>query len=130
MMSKTEVTDMTTEDLFRMVEVNDFCTLNRAYEEENLAEGDVVYLCGEGYAPETEDDPYLHRKLYVVARMDGDHVLVDNKPLLIRGNSLEALPEERQEELRAVFMEDHTKPEYEEGEDPGDVSDGEPPCAA
>jgi hypothetical protein len=101
---------------FVHVAPGDFCLVHRSYDEGEVKveSGDIMYVCGEGFLPENEDDPYLFRKIYAVAPMDGDHVLVTEKPLLVKGNYLVQLPEARQVELQDIFIEDHADAEPEE----------------
>ena len=104
---------MTNKTEFVHVAPGDFCLVHRSYEEGDVKvkSGDILYVCGEGFLPESEDDPYLFRKIYAVAPMDGDHVLVLEKPLLVKGNYLVQVTEERQIELQDTFVVDHADAE-------------------
>lgn len=105
----------TTGTTMEWIAVSTFCKVVSAeYAEWDLNEGDEVYLCGDGYVPESEDDPYLVRKFYVAAFMKDDHVQVNEKPLMVMGNHLELLEEGRQNELKAIFVADFSKEEVAE----------------
>jgi len=112
------MTNSTEQEKFRYVKSNDFCIVNADYDELNVKSGDMVYVCGDGLAPESEDDPYLVRMVFAIVPMDGDHVRVDvGTPLVIKGNFLEVLPEERQKELQEVFIQDHSVKDEGDEED-------------
>lgn len=57
-------------------------------EEHGIPEGSFLYLAGDVFIRESEDDPYLFRKAFVAARVVDYHIQADEKPFLITAKNL------------------------------------------
>lgn len=75
-------------------------------EENGIPEGSFLYLAGDTFIRETEDDPYLFRKAFVAARVVDFRIQVDEKPFLITAKNLIDVSEEDYGVLRATYEAD------------------------
>lgn len=57
-------------------------------EENGIPHGSFLYLAGDTFIRETEDDPYLFRRAFIAARVIDYHINVDEKPFLITAKNL------------------------------------------
>tara|TARA_R110000823_G_C15952958_1_gene502531 strand:+ start:15086 stop:15388 length:303 start_codon:yes stop_codon:yes gene_type:complete len=95
-----------------MVEVGKFYKVNNSrYVEYGIKKWDIVYLAGEMMLPLKEEDPYLHRKLFVAAYVVDGHVQGDKKPITVDGLTLTPVSKVKQEELKAMMEEDFSQGE-------------------
>jgi hypothetical protein len=95
-----------------MVEVGQFCkVMNSSYVEYGIKKYDTIYLAGEMMVPLKEEDPYLHRKLFVGAYVKDGHVQGDRKPLTVDGLTLKPVSKTKQAELKAIMEEDFSQEE-------------------
>ena len=93
------------------VSVGEFCrVLDSEMCHLGVKKGDVVYVAGNSMIPyPLDDDPYLHREVFVAARVDKGHVLIDEGGFTIDGKRLKSLPDKRQARLQAIFAKDFHK---------------------
>lgn len=75
-------------------------------EKDGLPEGMVVYLAGDTFIRESEDDPYLFRRAFVAARVLDYHIQADEKPFLITAKSLGEVDEDEVAVLTEVYVAD------------------------
>jgi len=68
---------------------------------DGLPEGTLVYLAGDTFIREKEDDPYLFRRAFLAARIHEYHIQVQDKPFLITAKNLE-----RPEEFELAILEE------------------------
>lgn len=95
-----------------MVEVGQFCkVMNSRYVDYGIKKYDIVYLAGEMMVPLKEEDPYLHRKLFVAAYVVDGHVQGDKKPISVDGLTLGPVSKPKQAELKAIMEEDFSQGE-------------------
>jgi len=102
---------MSNDKNFIGVSVGEFCrVLDSEMCHLGVRKGDVVYIAGSSMiAYPLDDDPYLHREVFVAAKVKEGHVLIDLGGFTIDGARLKALPKKRQERLQAVFEKDFHK---------------------
>ena len=83
-----------------MIEVGKFCTvMNDNLEEHGICKGDIVYVAGDMFVPESEEDVYVMRRIYLGAKMDGDRIKALDGAFTISGHSLEHVDEFTQTRL-------------------------------
>ena len=83
-----------------IIEVGQFATLqNDNLVEHALAKGDIVYVAGDIFVPTNEEDPYAMRRIFLGAKMDGDHIKATDGAFTIEGMSLKAVDEFTQARL-------------------------------
>lgn len=83
-----------------IIEVGQFATLqNDNLIEHELAKGDIVYVAGDIFVPIGEEDPYVMRRIFLCAKMDGDKIKAENGAFTVDGNSLKAVDEFTQTRL-------------------------------
>lgn len=56
--------------------------------EHGIPEGSFLYLAGDTFLRETEEDPYLFRRAFIAARVIDYHIQADEKPFLITAKNL------------------------------------------
>lgn len=75
--------------------------------EHGLANGDLVYVVGDGFTP-VEGDGYTYRLVFVVTKLDEGHIRPDDNPgLAVDGTSLEIVDEETFKRLDQIKNEDY-----------------------
>lgn len=95
-----------------MVEVSKFYYVKCSrYVEYGIKKGDLVYIAGEMMSAVDEKDPYLYRKLFLAAFMEGGHVKADVKPITIDGANLRNVSESQQKKLYAQLEKDFSREE-------------------
>jgi hypothetical protein len=94
---------------FAQVEGNDLA-------EHGIPEGSFLYLAGDTFIRETEDDPYLFRRAFVAARVIDYRIQADEKPFLITAKNLIDVSEEDYGVLLATYEAD-----FGEGEEPSNA---------
>lgn len=83
-----------------IIEVGQFATLqNDNLIEHELAKGDIVYVAGDIFVATNEEDPYAMRRIFLGAKMDGDHIKATDGAFTIEGFSLKAVDEFTQARL-------------------------------
>lgn len=75
-------------------------------EKDGIPQGSYLYLAGDTLIREDANDPYLYRKVFVAARINDYHINATEKPFLVAGSSLAALPDSEVERLEVVYKED------------------------
>ncbi|QHJ80637.1 MAG: hypothetical protein [Bacteriophage sp.] len=75
-------------------------------EKDGIPQGSYLYLAGETLVRESEQDPYLYRKVFVAARVKDYHIDAEEKPFLVRGESLVPVTQAEYERLDTVYRED------------------------
>lgn len=73
---------------------------------DGLPEGTIVYLAGDTFIRESEDDPYLFRRAFLAARVQEYHIQVEEKPFLITAKNLSPVEEFEQAILVEAYLED------------------------
>ncbi|MNH34176.1 hypothetical protein D3C77_37950 [compost metagenome] len=87
-------------DKVEIIEVGQFATLqNDNLIEHELAKGDIVYVAGDIFISTSEEDPYAMRRIFLGAKMDGDHIKATDGAFTIEGFSLKAVDEFTQARL-------------------------------
>ena len=95
-----------------MIEVGMFATVrNSTYVDFGIQKGDLIYVAGEMMIPVGEQDPYLHRKIFVAAYTEDEHVDSERKPISMDGTSLKAVSKNKQKRLYDMMEEDFKKEE-------------------
>jgi hypothetical protein len=56
--------------------------------ENGIPHGSFLYLAGDTFIRESEDDPYLFRRAFVAARVVDYHIQAEEKPFLITAKNL------------------------------------------
>ena len=75
-------------------------------EKDGIAQGSQLYLAGDTLVRESEVDPYLYRKVFVAARINDGHINAEEKPFLVRGESLVRVTDEEEVRLTTIYNED------------------------
>lgn len=75
-------------------------------EKDGIAQGSYLYLAGDTLIRESEEDPYLFRKVFVAARVKDYHIDAEEKPFLVQGSSVVPVTQAEYERLEAVYKED------------------------
>lgn len=75
-------------------------------EKDGLPEGTVVYLAGDTFIREREDDPYLFRRAFVAAKVVDYHIQADDKPFLITAKNLGEVDDDELAVLTEVYLAD------------------------
>lgn len=89
------------------VKAGDFVeVIVKSLEDHGIKEGDYLYLAGDTFVPETPDDPYLFRKVFIAARVIDYHIQADDKPFLVDGKSTTLVDESEKVRLQTVYEED------------------------
>lgn len=74
--------------------------------EHGLSTGDLVYIAGDGFAPQ-EGDGYDYRLVFVVTKLDDGHIKPDeNKAVAMDAANLELVDEFTAKRLDAIKVED------------------------
>lgn len=77
-----------------VIEENKFATVvSDNLGDKDLPQGTLVYVAGSYTLPDCEEDPYLYRKVFVVAKVVDD-IIVQEHGWLVDGVSLEMLQDE------------------------------------
>jgi hypothetical protein len=74
--------------------------------EHGIPEGSFLYLAGDTFLRETEEDPYLFRRAFIAARVIETHIQADEKPFLITAKNLVDVDEEDLKVLVAAYESD------------------------
>lgn len=80
--------------------------VGQALEKDGLPEGTAVYLAGDTFIRESEEDPYLFRRAFVAAKVVDYHIQAEEKPFLITAKSLGELDEHELAVLNEVYLAD------------------------
>ena len=75
-------------------------------EKDGIPQGSYLYLAGETLIRESEVDPYLFRKVLIAARVKDYHIDAEEKPFLVRGESLTHVTDDEELRLTTVYNED------------------------
>lgn len=75
-------------------------------EEHGIPDGSFLYLAGDTFIRECEDDPYLFRRAFVAARVLDLHIQADEKPFLITAKNLIPVDPDYLPTLVAVYEDD------------------------
>lgn len=75
-------------------------------EKDGIPQGSYLYLAGDTLVRESEEDPYLYRKVFVAARINDYHINAEEKPFLVTGASLVHVSDEEELLLTATYNED------------------------
>ena len=93
-----------------MIEVGKFCVVtNDNLIDHNIGKGDIVYVAGDIFVPESEEDIYLMRRVYLGAKMSGDNIQAQGGAFTIDGKSLEHVDEFTQTRLDKQRVIDFTE---------------------
>ncbi|MNQ83584.1 hypothetical protein D3C85_986700 [compost metagenome] len=74
--------------------------------ENGIPNGSFLYLAGDTFIRESEDDPYLFRRAFVAARVIDLHIQADEKPFLITAKNLVGVDENDLGALVATYEQD------------------------
>lgn len=80
--------------------------VGRDLEKDGILEGSYLYLAGDTFIPETPDDIYLYRKVFVAAKVIDYHIQADSKPFLVTAKNFGTIDEGELELLNAVYEAD------------------------
>lgn len=94
-----------------LVEVGKFYTIaNDSYEEKwGFLKGQCVLVVGEGFWNISEEDPYLYRRYFAVAKFENGTLVLPsgeddvNKPIIIAPEGLEEVSSDVQESLQSML---------------------------
>lgn len=75
-------------------------------EKDGIPQGSYLYLAGDTLVRESEEDPYLYRKVFVAARINDYHINAEEKPFLVRGESLTHVTDAEEIRLTTIYNED------------------------
>lgn len=75
-------------------------------EADGLSDGSYVYLAGDTFIRETEEDPYLFRRAFIAAQVVNYHIQVEEKPFLITAKDLDDVGEVALAALTETYEED------------------------
>lgn len=75
-------------------------------EKDGIPQGGYLYLAGETLVRESEEDLYLYRKVFIAARVKDYHIDAEEKPFLVRGESLTHVSDAEELRLTTVYNED------------------------
>lgn len=56
--------------------------------EHGIVDGSYIYLAGDTFVRENEEDPYLFRRAFIAAKVIDTHIQADDKPFLITAHNL------------------------------------------
>ena len=65
--------------------------------------GQTVLVVGDGMFPLSEEDPYLYRKYFAIAKFENGTMDLDQKPLIVSPDNLEELSEALQESFQGLL---------------------------
>lgn len=74
--------------------------------ENGIEDGTYLYLAGDTFIREREDDPYLFRRAFVAAQVVDYHIQADDKPFLITAKNLGEVDEHELSVLTEVYVAD------------------------
>lgn len=74
--------------------------------ENSIEDGTYLYLAGDTFIREREDDPYLFRRAFVAAKVVDYHIQADDKPFLITAKNLGEVEEHELAVLTEVYLAD------------------------
>ena len=80
-----------------------FYALTKGFPEHGYEEGETVLVVGEGFFPVTQEDPYLFRRYFAVARFKDGVLNFQEKPIVVAPESLGPINEDVQESLQAML---------------------------
>jgi hypothetical protein len=75
-------------------------------EKDGIPQGSYLYLAGDTLIRESEEDPYLYRKVFIAARVNDYHINAEEKPFLVRGESLIHVTDDEEIRLTTIYNED------------------------
>lgn len=74
--------------------------------ENGIEDGTYLYLAGDTFIREREDDPYLFRRAFVAAKVVDYHIQANDKPFLITAKNLGEVDEDELAVLTEVYLAD------------------------
>jgi len=74
--------------------------------ENGIEDGTYLYLAGDTFIREREDDPYLFRRAFVAAKVVDYHIQADDKPFLITAKNLGEVNKDVLAVLTEVYLAD------------------------
>lgn len=75
-------------------------------EANGIPDGSILYLAGDTFIRESEDDPYLFRRAFVAARVVDFHIQAEEKPFLITAKNLVDVSQDDSSVLLATYEAD------------------------
>lgn len=89
------------------VKAGDFVQVTtKNLEKDGIPQGSYLYLAGDTLIRESEEDPYLYRKVFVAARINDYHINAEEKPFLVAGASLAHVDDDEEVRLTTIYNED------------------------
>lgn len=65
--------------------------------------GQTVLVVGDGMFPISEEDPYIYRKYFAIAKFENGTMDLEQKPLIVSPDNLEELSESLQESFQQLL---------------------------
>lgn len=97
-----------------VIEVGKFAKLkNDTLLEHGFAKGDMFFIAGNGFVPDSKADPYKYRLMFIGAPVKDGHVTVE-KGFTVDGKNLKLLPKKEEAKLQATKEEDFGGNQQEE----------------
>lgn len=88
------------------VKVGEFYQIvNNKLKKNGIIKGEPVYVAGSSYNQNDARDPHNYRKLFIIAKLDNDHVDI-NAGFLVDPSCLGILPSYETERLKTIYKED------------------------
>lgn len=85
----------------------EFAQINgSALAKDGLPDGTLVYLAGDTFIRECEEDPYLFRRAFLAAHIHEYHIQVQDKPFLITAKDLGPVEDFELAILEEAYLED------------------------
>lgn len=81
--------------------------------ENGIEDGSFLYLAGDTFIREQQEDPYLFRKAFVAAQVNGYHIDTENKPFLVTAKNFGDVDERDLLLLQEVYLSDFGEEEEE-----------------
>lgn len=100
-----------------MFKYNDFVTCvdpEGVLKEFGLNDGDTLFIIGDGFVP--LEGEYNFRQVFVVFKVENDHIVTTEKPWSIDPLKIKHVSEEEQDRLTKVFHEDYAPKQGTVGE--------------
>lgn len=79
--------------------------VNNKLKKDGFVIGEDVYVAGSFFVQEDKEDPHNFRKKFLVAKLVDDHVSTEGG-FLLDAKSLGIIPEDKQERLHNLYLED------------------------
>lgn len=89
----------------QLVECGKFYSVGTdSYESEfGFLRGQTVLVVGDGMFPISEEDPYIYRKYFAIAKFENGTMDLEQKPLIVSPDNLEELSESLQESFQQLL---------------------------